>query len=740
MYKRVNQKEIKNNKYKKGFIFTVDAIFSLIILGIAISALVYFFYESNLASQTVQLSASSAMQSMLFYKIGNLSESKFASAMFLPQLQNNTWPQYGGNSTLSFSTSADGPALPLVMFTFHAPNPINPNPVVADGMVVFTTEGPSSQLYALNATTGNLLFSTTAPSGNFIGTPLIFMHNIYAATTSGNIYAYLENGIQLWQQTIGTSYVILNAEDGYIDANSTLLNPFNGIIITSASTKAPSLFSDGEFLQYGLYSPSSGSWEGALQSYTYYHGSSLISTWHVYNTPLASSESPAQPPSLSNKYLNTEFLNCIYIYNLGGALISNKCLNKPIIGSASILNNKTYIQTSNNIYSLFDNTSNIYFNESLPIISTFNSTPSSAQNLIYTLLNGNTLVAFNHDGIIEWQVTFKGTPIQSFVSDIPIAYGNIYLPVGRNLYAIGAPKANPQSNLLNVLASLYLNKKGSYADALLSEALKGNESSEIFINNTYAPSLDVAYFNGYNANALVSYFNEPNPLNIFSISFWINPTAQQNSNPTIMALGPASSNNYRISISTTGAFQSAPLTFSYVDPSGVAHSVSSGFNIPSNAYSFITLTFNSGTLDWYLNSSLETTYINMNSIGITNNTLDIGENFTAYQYNGVITGIQIYNSLLTKKQIYNLYEKGIASTPISNSISSSIEGWWPMQGDTNDYANFHFTYPYNIIYKNVSFAPYNFKSAYLVSTSAIPLSIDINGSEKTFNVGVVEWR
>ncbi|MGC8694361.1 MAG: LamG-like jellyroll fold domain-containing protein [Candidatus Micrarchaeia archaeon] len=738
-----NKKEGKKNKIKetKGFIFTVDAVFSLIILGIAISALLYFFYESNLAAQTIQISSSSAVQSMLSYKIGDLSKFNLASAMFEPQLQNNTWMEYGGNSNLSFSTQSEGPAIPIVMFAFHAPNYINPSPVVADGMVVFTTAGPSSQLYALNATTGNIIFSASPSSGNFLGTPLIFMNNIYAATSTNTIDAYSSNGVLIWQSSIGTPYLTLEAEDGYIDANSTLIDPENGSIIASAPTKAPSLFTHGEFIQYGLYSPSSGSWEGAIQSYAYY-SNSLIPLWHVYNTILASSQAPPQLPSINNYNLNTEFLNCLYIHNIDGTLTSYDCLNKNILGSASILNNKTYVQTSNNLYSIIDSNGAIYFNETLPTSTSFNTTPTTTQNLIYTLLNGNTLVAFDHSGNIIWKVVFKGTPLNKYIEDIPVAYGNIYLPVGRNLYAIGTPKANPQSNLLDVLATLYLNDKGSYATALLNKLPIANETYALFINNTYAPSLDAASFNGYNSIATASYFNEPNPLNTFTILLWIDPSQQQVGNPSIVALGPSPSNDYRLSISTSGAFQSAPLTFSYIDPSGVAHSISSNFYIPANNYSFVAITYNntnSGTFDWYLNGSLKAIYQNMNAIATANTTLYIGENSTTNPYNGIILDLQIYNKTLTQKQIYNIYKEGISSSPPLN-ITNSVEGWWPLQGDTNDYTGFHFAYPYNIVYKSVPFIPYNLKNSYIVSSSSMPLTINDGGIEKIFNIGVVEWK
>ncbi|MGC8648821.1 MAG: LamG-like jellyroll fold domain-containing protein [Candidatus Micrarchaeia archaeon] len=719
----------------KGFIFTVDAVFSLIILGIAISAILYFFYENNFTLQNPYISTSTAITSSLFYKMENLKNVVLAAAMVNPQIQNSTWPEYGGNENLSSSTNGYGPLLPLVLFTFHTPTPINQEPSINDGMLVFTTQGPGSTLYDLNPTNGSIKFEVTAPSGNFIGTPLIYNNNIYIADNNGYIYAYSDNGVLLWQQNIGTTKdVVLTAENNYINVNMTLIDPLTGSIVAKTAGGAPSLFSNGEFIQYNLTSPSSGLWEGTLGSFSQY-ANQITLTWKISNTPTTTSTAPLNPPAENGDILETTFVNIIYIYNTGGNFIVSKSLDNNIVGGASIYNNQSFIQTSNSLYSITPKGAIIF---KAPLPTNLNVTPTSTPNYIYTIENGTTLVALTNTGSIVWKASFSGTPINNYIRDIPIAYGNAYIAIGKNLYAIGEPKINPQSTLLQTLAYLYLNNYSSYADALQNATLTlTNTSSALFINNIYAPALSTANFNGYNTYATVSYFQQANPINNMTIALWIDPANTQNADPALITTGPFTSYSYELSLNTIGGnYQGSTLNFSYIDPSGVRHIINSGFSIPSNSFSFVALTFGNGKFNWYYNGTLEANYINMNSIAISNNTLEIGGNSNSFLYNGIISNLQIYNSTLSSKQIYTLYINALAAAPISNSI----EGWWPLQGDTNDYSKFHFAYPYNISYTNTKFIPPKLNSAYVIGKSSVPLSINVSGINKIINIGVVEWK
>ena len=50
---------------------------------------------------------------------------------------------------------------------------------------------------------------------------------------------------------------------------------------------------------------------------------------------------------------------------------------------------------------------------------------------------------------------------------------------------------------------------------------------------------------------------------------------------------------------------------------------------------------------------------------------------------GEISNVQLYNTSLTQNQITSMYKSGIYSVPVSYS---NLIGWWPLQGNANDYS------------------------------------------------------
>ncbi len=48
-----------------------------------------------------------------------------------------------------------------------------------------------------------------------------------------------------------------------------------------------------------------------------------------------------------------------------------------------------------------------------------------------------------------------------------------------------------------------------------------------------------------------------------------------------------------------------------------------------------------------------------------------------------MTNVQVYNSALTATQVSNLYLEGIGGAPI---LPANVVGWWPLEGNTNDYS------------------------------------------------------
>jgi hypothetical protein len=58
-----------------------------------------------------------------------------------------------------------------------------------------------------------------------------------------------------------------------------------------------------------------------------------------------------------------------------------------------------------------------------------------------------------------------------------------------------------------------------------------------------------------------------------------------------------------------------------------------------------------------------------------------GGSLQPINFNGSISNVQVYNTVFTAGQVQQLYNEGISGQPISNSIV----GWWPLNGNANDY-------------------------------------------------------
>ncbi|MGC9132311.1 MAG: hypothetical protein ACP5HJ_01530, partial [Candidatus Micrarchaeia archaeon] len=90
------------------------------------------------------------------------------------------------------------------------------------------------------------------------------------------------------------------------------------------------------------------------------------------------------------------------------------------------------------------------------------------------------------------------------------------------------------------------------------------------------------------------------------------------------------------------------------------------------------------------------------------------------------------------QQIQQLYLQGINSPPIPNA---GLVGWWPLNGDTNDYSGwFNTGFPFNGVIFNSTKYPIPFTSA--SSSSAFGAGFNSFGStnsSRTFDITIVEW-
>ena len=73
--------------------------------------------------------------------------------------------------------------------------------------------------------------------------------------------------------------------------------------------------------------------------------------------------------------------------------------------------------------------------------------------------------------------------------------------------------------------------------------------------------------------------------------------------------------------------------------------------------------------------------------------------YNGQYWNGAIANVQFYSYALTSNQITQLYQSGIGGAPI---YSANVMGWWPLDGNTNDYSgNGNTGAPTNVVYNSI---------------------------------------
>ncbi|MCL5430073.1 MAG: PQQ-binding-like beta-propeller repeat protein [Candidatus Marsarchaeota archaeon] len=759
----------------KGFIFTVDSLFALVVAVAAVSILLIAVYTPAPVISAHSGEALSVAQSFLETSISQEASQGIPFAAFIYGSSSSyTWPQYGNNESIQSSTPGPGPSLPLILFNYTVDSPINPEPAVADGMVAFTTNAPNSQLYALNATTGALIFNTPV-GGPFIGPPVMYDRLIYSGNTMGYVNAYTESGSLAWSTKLQTSvnYFDLQELNGYLFANGTVMYPSNGVILgvepsvlsnTNGAVAADfyNAYSKGIYTAW-LTGYSSVKWVNSW-SYKADYGE-LMASYSIYGntiTPLrycdiyvqSGTRTITQPPAIGyntiaaddiGAYLGIYSLNSSY-YAGPSKIQGSDCeagfeAGWSTYGSPSIYKSVAYLQMPSNIAAYNISSQKILYVANTPNDNSYNITPSSTQKILYTMDAGNMFRGYNREtGNLLWNITIPSQPYKSYLGDIAVAYGNAYFAVGNTLYASGSPcHVNPNDNILHALATMYLNGAGGCAAELLRQSYNSSNLG-LYINNTYAPSTSVATFDGSTSyiwgNDTYSF-----PLSNFE---WIYPTAYKNylnMNPIIALDGYSGryEGEYGLFLGTTGITGSENGNLIVGNGNGA---LVSNFIVPLNQWSLV---------GFYLDGSKAIAYYDGQQQVFTSNTKAVsplssnwiiggvpcflvGGGCAVYQ--GYMSDIQVYNSLISNASITQLYENGLASPP----TSANIVNWWPLEGDTNDYVSYAYGAANDMAYTSLNYTPLSLQQAYQVSRASIPMTINVHGTNINYNVGVVIWK
>jgi len=111
-----------------------------------------------------------------------------------------------------------------------------------------------------------------------------------------------------------------------------------------------------------------------------------------------------------------------------------------------------------------------------------------------------------------------------------------------------------------------------------------------------------------------------------------------------------------------------------------------GATLQNNQWHQVVYRYNGSTEVWFADGVKGSDYSKTGSIntGVFSELIGQGYGSTSYyDFNGLISNVQIYNTSLSANEIQVLYQKGIGGAPVDLQHTA---GWWPLNGDSNDYS------------------------------------------------------
>ncbi len=186
----------------------------------------------------------------------------------------------------------------------------------------------------------------------------------------------------------------------------------------------------------------------------------------------------------------------------------------------------------------------------------------------------------------------------------------------------------------------------------------------------------VASFSGA-ANVSIARNIIPNSISQFSISIWANPS-------TPSQVGQMVSEGTPSNCGSGGEFcleyDNGVVYFGDSGASG-ANTISFNSLLTAGQWYNVVVTYSSGNTVIYLDGVQAAT--GTLSLG-ANESMSIGSGAgNGDFFNGQLSNIQVYNTSLSYNSVVSLYDGGMGAVPID---IYNIVGWWPLNGNTNDYS------------------------------------------------------
>ncbi|MGA3020403.1 MAG: LamG domain-containing protein [Candidatus Micrarchaeales archaeon] len=187
----------------------------------------------------------------------------------------------------------------------------------------------------------------------------------------------------------------------------------------------------------------------------------------------------------------------------------------------------------------------------------------------------------------------------------------------------------------------------------------------------------VAQFSG------AGFVNAGNILNlgqVFTVSAWVETTTNDDTYHTVAMKGSDANREFFIMEYRSG--NTGELVAGVYDTNGVQYPIYAFIPVIGKWY-HVLLMYDGNIATFYINDVYEGQKI----VGVRKTTIlpfSIGAMSDPDNYwNGAIANVQIYSTSLPATDIKTLYIEGIGGAP---PFLQNIIGWWPLNGDTNDYS------------------------------------------------------
>ncbi len=198
--------------------------------------------------------------------------------------------------------------------------------------------------------------------------------------------------------------------------------------------------------------------------------------------------------------------------------------------------------------------------------------------------------------------------------------------------------------------------------------ISGSNDIGTMTNASYALP---AFSAKFNPDSYMVTNTEASSASTITLSAWVYPTSYT-ANQAIIGQGNSGTDSWEL-------FQNGTkYTFRIY---GVG-TVSFG-SVYVNRWSHVAVTYSSGTTNAFINGAPSGNFI-LGSTLLANRPLYIGysnNDITSSYFSGMVSNLQVYNTVLSQNSISDLYALGVSSPP----VNAAILGWWPLNGNTRDY-------------------------------------------------------